>query len=264
MKTFDGINVTPLWTDQVKRPEALPTREIPKKVDVAIVGSGYTGLNATLTLTEAGANVVVLEQNTIGWGASSRNGSMLTSGLKAKSKNIVRWNGEKMAKFFWHWSEEAISHVQDVVNHNQIDCDFVNVGNVYLASKPSHADSVKAFGEYLDTNFGYSSTRWVAKKDLPDEIGSEKYYGGLVDSIGCRLQPAKHVFGLVQVVAKKGARLVEHAKVTAISRNRGNFKITTEKVLFPLKKSCWQRVATQLIWCPKFVAAFSRWAVILS
>jgi glycine/D-amino acid oxidase-like deaminating enzyme len=216
MSAAENIKLTPLWTDQVTRPENLPTKELPNKVDVAIVGSGYTGLNAALALAEAGAKVAVLEQKTIGWGASSRNGSMLTSGLKAKSKKIKKWYGEELAKYFWDWSVDAVSYVENIVRENQIDCDFSKVGNVYLVSKPSHVDGVKSHGEYLNTQFGYSSTCWIPKEDIQDEIDSEEFHGGLLDSVGCRLHPAKYVFGLAQVVANKSVKLVEHAKVNDI------------------------------------------------
>lgn len=229
MHATKNIKLTPLWTDQVSRSESLATQDIPKKVDVAIVGSGYTGLNAALELANSGASVAVLEQETIGWGASSRNGSMLTSGLKANSKSIKKWYGKELAKYFWDWSVNAVSYVEDIVRNNDIDCDFRNVGNLYLVSKPSHADEVKNYGEYIEDEFNYASTSWVPKQDIQNEIGSNEFHGGLLDSTGCRLHPAKYVFGLAQVVANKGVDLVEHAKVTNISGKRGDFNLVTNK-----------------------------------
>ncbi|MDH5606393.1 MAG: FAD-binding oxidoreductase [Anaerolineae bacterium] len=229
MTEYDNLKMLPLWTDQFPRPKDLPVGELPEKADVVIVGSGYTGLNAALALAEAGASVVVVEQNVIGWGASSRNGSMLTSGLKAKSKIIKKRYGAALADHFWRWSVDAIGYVGETVRKNKIDCDYKNVGNLYLASKASHAENVKAHGEYLNKEFGYATTRWIPKEEIHSEIGSDEFHGGLLDTTACRLQPAKYVFGLARAAAQKGAVLVENARVTGISGKRGGLKVTTEK-----------------------------------
>ena len=77
------MNTTSFWLDDYQRPENIPVaEEIPSRVDIAIVGGGYTGLSAARTLTRSGATVAVLERQHIGWGASSRNGGITGCGLK--------------------------------------------------------------------------------------------------------------------------------------------------------------------------------------
>ncbi|HXV62126.1 MAG TPA: FAD-dependent oxidoreductase, partial [Vicinamibacteria bacterium] len=79
----------PFWRTEYPRPNDLPVAsELPERVDVAVVGSGYTGLNAARVLERSGASVSVLERETIGWGASSRNGGMATTGLKRPTQAI--------------------------------------------------------------------------------------------------------------------------------------------------------------------------------
>jgi glycine/D-amino acid oxidase-like deaminating enzyme len=223
------MKFTPYWTDQFPRPETLKLSELPDQVDVAVVGSGYTGLNAAIELAKAGAVVVVLDQETIGWGASSRNGTMLTPGLKAKLKDITRWYGDEMAHDFWQWSVDAVHHVTNIIREEKIDCDYEINGMVYLATKPTHADGVKGYGEYLREHFGYTDTFWVPKERLHEEIGSSAFHGALVSPLGSRLQPAKYVFGLAEVAARYGANLVEYAGVRKISRNKRGFLVETAK-----------------------------------
>jgi glycine/D-amino acid oxidase-like deaminating enzyme len=70
---------------------------LPENVDVAIIGGGYTGLSAARTLSKLGVHVAVLEANTIGWGASSRNGGMVLTGLKNMGRNL------RNCSFNIHW-----------------------------------------------------------------------------------------------------------------------------------------------------------------
>ena len=82
---------TPLWTDQFPRPNNLATSDNPNSdTDIAIIGSGYTGLCAARILRKNGASVTIFERNTIGWGASSRNGGMATPGLKQGIQKIYK------------------------------------------------------------------------------------------------------------------------------------------------------------------------------
>ncbi|MFQ5436976.1 MAG: NAD(P)/FAD-dependent oxidoreductase, partial [Anaerolineae bacterium] len=103
------MKAVPLWTDEFPRPKDLPlSSRPPSQVDVAVVGSGYTGLNAARVLAKNGATVAVLERETIGWGASSRNGGMATPGLKQSITNIIKRYGRALGALFWQASLDAI------------------------------------------------------------------------------------------------------------------------------------------------------------
>jgi len=222
------MRLTTLWTEQYPRPEDLQVSELPTEVDIAIVGSGYTGLHAALVAVKYGASVAVLEKETIGWGASSRNGSMLTPGLKAKSKSIKKKYGSETAQKMWRWALDAIYYVRDTVEEEKIDCDFKQTGNVYLATKESHAEGVKSYGEYLKKEFDFD-THYLSKEDVKNEIGSKAFFGGLLNEESYRLQPAKYVFGLAEIVARKGVKLVENAEVVKVLREAGGFRLITSK-----------------------------------
>ena len=111
------------WSDQFPRPNDLSVaNELPSQVDVAIVGSGYTGLNCASVLAEAGRSVAVMDQHTIGWGASSRNGGMATPGLKQDIFKIKKIYGIDYAREFWESSVDAIDLLETIIQENEIVC----------------------------------------------------------------------------------------------------------------------------------------------
>lgn len=132
------MQLVPYWTEDSPRPLDLQVSELPDTVDVAIIGSGYTGLHAALTLGKAGATVAVLEQETVGWGASSRNGGMATTGLKEDMAVVFRRYGTEMGRAFWRWALASIDYLELTIKEEAIDCHFARTGHVTLASKPGH------------------------------------------------------------------------------------------------------------------------------
>ena len=122
------------WSDQFPRPNDLSVaNELPSQVDVAIVGSGYTGLNCANVLAKAGRSVAVMDQHTIGWGASSRNGGMATPGLKQDIFKIKKTYGTDYAREFWNSSVDAIDLLETIIQENEIDCDWERNGHCALA-----------------------------------------------------------------------------------------------------------------------------------
>ena len=228
---------SPLWTDQFSRPNNLFTSDSPNaETDIAIVGSGYTGLCAARILKKNGASVTVLDRNTIGWGASSRNGGMATPGLKQGIQKIHKMYGSKLAHEFWKASVDAIDLIDEIVNEHSIDCDWEKNGHASLATKPSHASRLKGYGSWLEKEFGHSQ-KYIPKNQIRDEIGSNAYYGALTDEISGGLHPTKYVFGLAVAVANLGAQLCENTDVTKIEKNdSNNFKLITSKGDITAKK----------------------------
>ncbi|MCG8351519.1 MAG: FAD-binding oxidoreductase [Chloroflexales bacterium] len=220
------LKKTPLWIDGITFPNALYA--IPDEVEVVIIGGGLTGLAAARELARQHISVAVLEARYCGWGASSRNGGMVLTGLKLDVQTLTNKYGMELARRFFAASLAAIDCVEQIVQDEAIACDFARSGHLYLAAKPSHITMIKRDADLLGRAFDHTVS-WRSGADLCDEIGSQAFYGGLVDPISARIDPARYVAGLIRAAHKADAYLCNRATVQHIERQNGFFYINTSR-----------------------------------
>jgi glycine/D-amino acid oxidase-like deaminating enzyme len=213
---------TPYWWEGA-RPSAPVTGEVPEETEVAIIGGGFTGLNAALTLARAGKQVTVFEAEAPGSGASSRNGGMLGPGWATFDTAMA--HGAEKARAIVEESFLALQHVKDVVSREQIDCDLAVVGYFRGAMTPRIYD---AMGRNLERIRAVMpcDAYLVPRAEQHGEIGSDLYHGGLAITGYAGLHPARYVKGLVQAAERAGARIVSGAQVTDLRAGAGGFGFT--------------------------------------
>jgi glycine/D-amino acid oxidase-like deaminating enzyme len=205
------------WLTTVEILRTDPARPLPESVDVAVIGAGFTGLSAARTLARCGANVAVLEAETIGWGASSRNGGMVLTGLKLGVNKLISLYGRERTQRMYAASLATIDCVEQLVNDERIDCDFARSGHLEVACKQKHFDDYARQVEVIAREFNHQ-LRMVQRHELQPEIGSSIYYGGIVDEVSAGLNPARYVAGLALAAMKAGATIFENAAVVKIER----------------------------------------------
>jgi glycine/D-amino acid oxidase-like deaminating enzyme len=214
---------------------AIQDHPLPPHADIAIIGAGFTGLSAARTLAKHGAKVAVLESETIGWGASSRNGGMVLTGMKLGVNKLISMYGRDLTQRMYAASLASIDCVEQIVREEKIDCDFSRCGHLEVACKQKHFDGYARQAEVIAREF-HHELRVVQKAGLNTEIGSNIYYGGMVDEVSAGVNPARYVAGLGHAALKAGAEIFEHARVNRLEREshqgQSGWKITTTRGTF--------------------------------
>jgi glycine/D-amino acid oxidase-like deaminating enzyme len=230
MSTHD-FNESNYWLTTASMPAAT-AGDLPSRTDVAVIGAGFTGLSAARTLAKRGAQVAVFEATGIGWGASSRNGGMVLTGMKLGVETLAKRYGMELTRRMYAASLASIDLVEEIVREENIDCSFSRCGHLELACKQSHFDTYERSVEIIAKEFNHQ-LRVVPRNKLSAEIGSSIYFGGLVDETSAGVNPAQYVAGLASAALKAGACVYEDARVEDIGRSSregvNGFKLKTSR-----------------------------------
>jgi glycine/D-amino acid oxidase-like deaminating enzyme len=205
------------WWETATPPLLQSRMDLPESVEVAVIGGGFTGLSAARALAKRGVQVAVLEAETVGWGASSRNGGMVLTGLKLPVPTLIRRYGKQAVERMYAISLESIDCVEQIIREERIDCNFSRCGHLEVAVKPTHFDVFEKSAALIRREFNHE-LRIISKSELRQEIGTDIYHGGLVDEKSAGLHPARYVVGLAYAVQRAGAGLFEQTRVRSVER----------------------------------------------
>ncbi|MFI1508807.1 NAD(P)/FAD-dependent oxidoreductase [Streptomyces sp. NPDC020597] len=214
------MKFTPYWLDTAPQGPDRSRTDVRGEVDVAVIGAGLTGLSTALHLARKGANVHVFEKDTIGFGASGRNGGMATTGLSIGFRQAVARYGFDTARAYLMTYQDAVDTLERLVAEEGIDCDFARTGKLVLASKPAHVEGLRKTHEIMSGRLGLE-TRLIPRSEIRSEIGSDRFHGAMVDAKSAGLHVGKFTKGLAEAAARIGVVVHEKAPVEKISRLDG-------------------------------------------
>jgi gamma-glutamylputrescine oxidase len=219
------FKTTPYWWEAAP-PEDASRQSIPETVDVAIVGSGYTGLCCALELADAGGKPLVLEAGPLGAGASTRSGALVTGGQKFVVSGAIRHFDAVRQAAVLEDAGQSLQLVGERVKRYDLDADYHSYGRVILAHVPKHMTRLARWAELLQRHAG-STVSLISAADLPTEVGGNRYHGGLLIEDYGGLHPAKYHRALADAARTRGAILASHAPVKGIEREAGGFCVRT-------------------------------------
>ena len=227
-----------IYIKDLIEPETFEPLKEHVECDVSIVGGGFTGLSSAIELAEAGLNVIVLEKDYIGYGASGRNGGHLVQGWSSDFYKIRKDIDSKHHKMAWDAGIEAVSIVENRIQKYNIKCDL-QMGYVYAALHRRHLNELYEM-EKEWSNLGYKNLKILENNDtIKQYVNTNKYVGGLLDTGSGHLHPMKYLQGLAKAAKGLGVKIFENTKVVKRFDNKfpvlitnENFKIKSSNILF--------------------------------
>lgn len=192
--------------------------------DVCVIGGGYTGLSAALHLAQAGRDVVLLEAQRVGFGASGRNGGQLGSGQRVEQPGLEKMLGLEEAKKLWQMGEEAKALVKQLIADHEIDCQL-KPGVAWTTSQDREVAQMHRDAERLQEVYGYDQIECLDHAALQDVCPSPAYRGGILDMGAAHLHPLNLALGLARAASGAGVRIHERAAVHHIEEGT---KITVQ------------------------------------
>jgi gamma-glutamylputrescine oxidase len=228
----------PSWYAATATPFApQPALQGRRCADVCIIGAGYTGLSAALHLAERGLDVVVLEAQRIGFGASGRNGGQVGSGQRLEQGALEAMLGRETARRLWDLGQDAKALLHDLIARHGIGCDYAP-GIVHACRSAREVAHARANAEKLAKSYGYNLVTPLDAAALAEILPAPGFCGGDIDIGAGHLHPLNYALGLARAALAAGARIFEQSEVIAITPGRRHRlrtaagEVTADQVIF--------------------------------
>ena len=197
-----------------------------KETEIAIIGAGYTGLSAALHLSEKNKNIVVLDSENPGWGASGRNGGQVNPGLKEDPNEIEAKFGAEVGRRIVDMSGTAPDLVFSLIKKYNIDCDAIRSGWIRAAhSEDAHVKQIKRAKDWQSRGV---PIQILNSTEIEEMIGTNEYCGGTLDPRGGNLHPLNYVLGLAKATISAGVTIHGRSKARKIVKENGGYEIHTD------------------------------------
>ena len=217
----------PYWWDRTPRPDHA-VDDLPTSVDVAVVGSGYTGLNSAVVTARGGRSTLVLDSGDAGFGCSTRNGGQISTSIKPSLGVLAGRYGPQAAFNILKEGQTALRWIGEFIETEGLDCDFMVPGRFHAAHSPGAfarlARQVASQPRGLEVPY-----RIVDRAEQRTEIGTDRYHGGIVFENHASLDPARYHQALLELVLAAGAQVATRTRVTSIERSGQGFVLGTDR-----------------------------------
>jgi gamma-glutamylputrescine oxidase len=209
-----------LWADTAEPLPAFPKLAGEVKADVVIIGAGYTGLSAAHHIAKSGLSPVVLEANHPGWGASGRNGGVITAKFRLSFRDIDAAHGRAMARRMYEIAHESVEMVDELVSEFGItSARLTRSGQVKAAHNQATLRAAINEAEWMKREMGDTEVRILDSHQVREETGSRGFVGGVLNPGSGGIHPLNYLRGLARGVAQRGVPIFQESPVLALRRD---------------------------------------------
>ena len=215
------------YTPTAGAPLGLPPLDGSVRADVAIVGGGIAGCSAALHAAEAGARVVLVEANEIGWGASGRNAGHVPPATKHDPDEVLARYGTAAGQRVIDAAEQGPEVIAGLIARHGIDCGFSRPGIIMAAHSEAALRAMARRVEYWQARG--RPVELLDRRAAAEAIGSDYYLGAWIDRRGGKINPLAYVRGLARAALAAGAALHEGTRATRLERSGSRWALATPR-----------------------------------
>src|SRR6266581_7579909 len=208
-----------LWASTAEPLRVFPSLSGDSQADVVIIGAGYTGLSAAHHIAKSGLVPVVLEANRPGWGASGRNGGVITAKFRQSFRGIDAAHGRAMARRMYEIAHESVEMVEQLVSEFGIgSARLPRSGQVKAAHNHATLQAAVDEAEWMKREMGDTEVRILDAHQVREETGSRAFVGGILNSGSGGIHPLNYLHGLAEGLAKRGIAIFQESPALRLRR----------------------------------------------
>ncbi|HJV60641.1 MAG TPA: FAD-binding oxidoreductase [Albitalea sp.] len=198
------------------------------EAEVCIVGGGFAGLATALGLLERGVrDVVLVEAERVGFGASGRNGGFVFGGYSLDCADLLGQLGAPRAKAIYGLTRRAVQLIRERIVRHRIECEAVE-GGALLANWFDDDELLRRQQRLMAEHFDVA-WRFIPKAELGQWVDSARYSAALLEPDAFHFHPLKYARGEAAAIESLGGRIFERSRATAISARGHGTRVATER-----------------------------------
>ena len=196
------------------------------EAEVCIVGAGFAGLATALGLLERGVkDVVVLDAQHVGFGASGRNGGFVFGGYSLDCADLLAQLGPQRAKAVYALTRQAVDLIRQRIARHAIDCEAVE-GGALLANWFDDPEILRRQQRLMADHFDVH-WRFLDKRELDGWVRSDRYSAALLEPDAFHFHPLKYALGEAAAIESLGGRIFEGSPVRDIATQGDSMRAST-------------------------------------